>query len=37
MLMLARKLTNYRLYMEGIKKTSRNALFPLWTLKVGKF
>ena len=38
MLMLARKLTNYRLYMVGIKKkTSRNALFSLWTLKVGKF
>ena len=34
--MLARKFTNYRLHMAEITKTSRNALFSLWSLKAGK-
>ena len=35
--MLARKFVSYRLHMTGIThKTSRNALFSLWSLKAGK-
>ena len=34
--MLARKFTSYRLHMAGITQTSRNSLFSLWSLKVGK-
>ena len=35
--MLARKFVSYRLHMTGIThKTSRNALFLLWSLKAGK-
>ena len=35
--MLARKFVSYRLHMTGIThKTSRNALFLLWSLKEGK-
>ena len=36
MLMLARKFTNYRLYMAGITQNKQKCLISLWSLKAGK-